>query len=56
VPDGKALKVEFIGRIANMLVLPSPAEAGGMAQHQVAAKEVAGTRNRGKLTLPPVVV
>ncbi len=43
-PDGKALKIEFVGQIANMPVLPTPSEAGRMAKHKIAVKGVAGTR------------
>ena len=53
-PDGKDLKVEFVGQIANMLVLPTPSEAGRMAKHKVAVKGVAGARNQCCLRLDEV--
>lgn len=43
-PEDKDLKIEFVGQIANMLVLPTPSEAGHMAKHIIAAKGVAGGR------------
>ena len=50
-PDGKRLKVEFVGQIANMLILLSPSESNRMARHQIAVKEVAGTGNQRYLQL-----
>ena len=53
-PDGKDLKVEFVGQIANMLVLPTPSEARRMAKHKIAVKGVAGACNQRYLPLSEV--
>jgi len=51
---GKTIKVEFVGQIANMLILPTPTEAGRMAKHQIAVNGVAGARKPIKSLIVPI--
>ena len=53
-PVGKSIKIEFVGQIANMLILPTPTEAGRMAKHQIAVKGVAGARKPRESLIVPV--